>query len=57
MGKGDRRTRRGKLFKGTYGATRKKNDNTKKYVAKAPAAVAEPEVVVEKKAPRKKKEQ
>jgi ribosomal small subunit protein bTHX len=57
MGKGDRRTRRGKLFKGTYGATRKKNDNTKKYVAVAkPLAKPAPEPVVEKK-PRKKKEE
>ncbi|MFI5164966.1 MAG: 30S ribosomal protein THX [Bacteroidia bacterium] len=55
MGKGDRRTRRGKLFRGTFGSTRKH-----KVSKSAPAAKPEPAPVVEapkKKAPRKKKEE
>ncbi len=42
MGKGDKKTRRGKLFMGSYGNTRPKNSNAK--VEKA----AEKAVVVEK---------
>lgn len=30
MGKGDRRTRRGKIFRGTYGLSRTKKENDKK---------------------------
>jgi 30S ribosomal protein S31 len=34
MGKGDKRTKKGKIFKGTYGKSRPRNKN-KKQVAKA----------------------
>ncbi|MBN2288576.1 MAG: 30S ribosomal protein THX [Candidatus Glassbacteria bacterium] len=30
MGKGDKRTRRGKIFRGSHGKTRPKKDNQKK---------------------------
>jgi 30S ribosomal protein S31 len=30
MGKGDKRTKRGKIFRGTHGATRPKKKNKKK---------------------------
>ncbi len=30
MGKGDRRTRRGKIFRGSYGKSRPKKKNSKK---------------------------
>jgi len=31
MGKGDRKTRRGKLFKGSYGVRRRKKSSQKSY--------------------------
>jgi ribosomal small subunit protein bTHX len=37
MGKGDGRTKRGKIFKGSYGKTRPHNPNAKKKPQKAPA--------------------
>ena len=62
MGKGDRRSRRGKLFRGTFGKSRKHKGETVAFVAKpAPKVVApvepQPEAPVKKKrAPRKKAE-
>ncbi|MET0292822.1 MAG: 30S ribosomal protein THX [Steroidobacteraceae bacterium] len=38
MGKGDRRTRRGKIYAGSFGKSRPKDDGAKK--AAAPAAAA-----------------
>jgi 30S ribosomal protein S31 len=38
MGKGDMKTRRGKLFKGTYGKTRPRNTNKPNVAAPPPAA-------------------
>jgi 30S ribosomal protein S31 len=35
MGKGDKRTRRGKIFKGSYGKSRPKKKNTKPAAEKA----------------------
>ena len=45
MGKGDRRSKRGKIFRGTYGKKRPKPQEERK---KAKAAAAAPPVVVEK---------
>ena len=38
MGKGDRRTRRGKIFRGSYGTTRLKKNMLKKKAAEAAKA-------------------
>jgi 30S ribosomal protein S31 len=52
MGKGDKRTRRGKIFKGTFGVSRprasKLVDKSKKHVAKTTAA--KPATATKKKA-------
>jgi len=37
MGKGDGRSKRGKIFKGSYGKTRPHNPNAKKKTQKTPA--------------------
>ncbi|MCS6917014.1 MAG: 30S ribosomal protein THX [Chitinophagales bacterium] len=42
MGKGDRRTRRGKLFRGTFGVTRPHKKKSGTAVAPAPAAKPAP---------------
>jgi len=55
MGKGDRRSRRGKLFRGTFGRTRK-HKLTKSASAAKPAAAPAAEAP-KKKTPRKKKEE
>jgi 30S ribosomal protein S31 len=47
MGRGDKRSRRGKIFKGSYGNTRKQNVKSSKPVA--------PKAVAPKKAPATKK--
>jgi 30S ribosomal protein S31 len=49
MGKGDRRTRRGKLFRGTFGKTRSQKTG-------ATAAVAASTAAPKKKSAKKKKE-
>ncbi|MDX2196094.1 MAG: 30S ribosomal protein THX [Cytophagales bacterium] len=55
MGKGDKKTKKGKINKGTYGVRRNKSDN-KKSTAKAIASVAAPVVAeVEKKVVKPKK--
>ncbi|TAJ15632.1 30S ribosomal protein THX [Marinilabiliaceae bacterium JC017] len=36
MGKGDRKTRRGKLFSGSFGVRRRKNKDKKKEAKNAP---------------------
>jgi 30S ribosomal protein S31 len=38
MGKGDRRSRRGKIYRGTYGKTRPKKRNRKAGPTASPAA-------------------
>jgi len=43
MGKGDIRTRRGKIFRGTYGKTRPKKKNARKAAAEAAAKPAKVE--------------
>lgn len=58
MGKGDRRSRRGKIFRGTFGKSRKHKIIVASVAPKA-APVAEAEVKApapKKKAPRKKAE-
>lgn len=58
MGKGDRRSRRGKIFRGTFGKSRK-HKTTVPSVAPKAEPVAEAEVKApapKKKAPRKKAE-
>jgi 30S ribosomal protein S31 len=50
MGKGDKRSRRGKIFAGSFGKTRPKHK--KKHVA---ANAASSDAAAPKKAPRKKK--
>ncbi len=40
MGKGDKRTRRGKIFKGSYGKKRLKHSDPKKPAPEPQAAVA-----------------
>jgi len=58
MGKGDRRTRRGKLFRGTFGSSRKHKLVTAGTVSTPKAATAAaPAEAPKKKAPRKKKEE
>jgi len=58
MGKGDRRTRRGKLFRGTFGASRKhKLETSAAAPAKLASAKASETEAPKKKAPRKKKEE
>lgn len=52
MGRGDKRTRRGKIFKGSYGNTRLQTTTTTKSVKK-PATASKPAAV--KKAPVAKK--
>ena len=42
MGKGDKRTKKGKIFKGSYGKTRP-HDPNKKPAAGAPGAKARPQ--------------
>jgi len=60
MGKGDRKTRRGKLFSGSFGVRRrkKKNSNTAPAVPQAPKAkevkAVAPEVKPPKAAPARK---
>lgn len=49
MGKGDRKTKRGKLFKGSYGKSR-----PRKMEQTAPAATAEPAAKAKPKAKAKK---
>jgi 30S ribosomal protein S31 len=62
MGKGDRRTRRGKIFRGTFGKSRKHKGEPiaipVKSVPKAAAAPVEakPEAPKKKRAPKKKAE-
>lgn len=41
MGRGDKKTAKGKRFKGSYGVTRKKKTSTSAYVAKPKKAKAE----------------
>ena len=56
MGKGDRKSRRGKIFMGSYGKTRpsrRKKTNVMPAVAPAPEAK---KAAAKKKAPAKKKE-
>jgi len=57
MGKGDRRSRRGKLFRGTFGKSRKhKGEPTAIPVKSVPKAAAPVEVVEAKpEAPKKKR--
>ncbi len=43
MGKGDKRTKRGKIFKGTFGKSRPKPRNVRKDRAAAVAAAAQAE--------------
>jgi 30S ribosomal protein S31 len=38
MGKGDQRTKRGKIFRGTHGKSRPKNKNRKRDAARKAAA-------------------
>jgi 30S ribosomal protein S31 len=52
MGKGDKRTRRGKIFSGSFGKSRPAKTKTQVKVA----AVAQPKAEPKKKAARKKKE-
>ncbi|HEY8508091.1 MAG TPA: 30S ribosomal protein THX [Steroidobacteraceae bacterium] len=40
MGKGDRRTRRGKIYRGTFGKSRPKDPKKKKKAKAAPATAA-----------------
>lgn len=40
MGKGDKRTRRGKIFKGSYGKKRPKHSETKKPAPETQAATS-----------------
>ena len=55
MGKGDRRSRRGKIFRGTFGSTRKhKLTKATSETAGAPTSSTE---TPKKKAPKKKKEE
>jgi len=54
MGKGDRRSRRGKLFRGTFGKSRKHKVTASKGAA---AASSESSEAPKKKSPRKKKEE
>ena len=54
MGKGDKKTKKGKIWAGSYGVSRKKKQATT-FVAKPKAKKAEPEMEdAEKKAPAKK---
>ncbi|MFK7936518.1 MAG: 30S ribosomal protein THX [Saprospiraceae bacterium] len=46
MGKGDKRSRRGKIWRGSYGKARPKQKNIEKDIFEAAAAVA-PEAVAE----------
>jgi 30S ribosomal protein S31 len=57
MGKGDRRSRRGKLFRGTFGVTRKHKTAQKSAVAATATAATPKTEEPKKKAPRKKKEE
>ena len=53
MGKGDRRTRRGKIYRSSYGKARPHTDVVTGVVA-AKSASAKPAVAAKKAAPRKK---
>jgi len=57
VGKGDRRTRRGKIYAGSFGKSRPKDPKRAKTVtrAAAPAPVARPAMKTAAKAPRKAK--
>lgn len=57
MGKGDRRSRRGKLFRGTFGKTRKHKTDSKITKAAPPPAEESKPQAPKKKAARKKAEQ
>lgn len=56
MGKGDKKTRRGKINIGSYGARRRKKSARPKAVVKAAEPVAEVKEVIKKPATRKKAE-
>jgi ribosomal small subunit protein bTHX len=42
VGKGDRRTRRGKIYNGSFGVSRPKDPDAKKKTVAAPKAAAAP---------------
>ena len=52
MGKGDKKTKRGKIFKGSFGNTRKRKTSTP--VVVKPVEAPAPEVETKKKPPKKK---
>ena len=54
MGKGDQRSRRGKLYRGTFGKSRPRKAKKKPVPAKSPFAIGRgPTAAPAKKAPRK----
>jgi ribosomal small subunit protein bTHX len=56
MGKGDRRSRRGKLFRGTHGRTLPSKKKENKPVTVAVTKAPQPAEVKSSKSPRKKKQ-
>lgn len=54
MGRGDKKTKKGKRFASSYGRVRVRKEKTEKYFVK-PKAKKEEEIVVKKKAAPKKK--
>jgi 30S ribosomal protein S31 len=57
MGKGDRRSRRGKIFRGTFGATRKHKLTKTTPPTSASTSTEATSEAPKKKAPKKKKEE
>jgi len=55
MGKGDKRSRRGKIFAGSYGKTRPKNKKMIVAAPTAPRALSAPVAAPEKPKPKVKK--
>ncbi|MBC7387636.1 MAG: 30S ribosomal protein THX [Opitutaceae bacterium] len=55
MGRGDKKSARGKRFMGSYGNSRKRADNKVSVIKSAPKAVVAEVSVEEKKKPAKKK--
>ena len=55
MGRGDKKTKKGKRFASSYGRVRVRKEKTEKYFVKPKAKKEEEVIVVEKKAAPKKK--
>ena len=55
MGKGDRRSKKGKIFRASFGNSRPHKAKTKKTVVKSAVTAGQPAEAPKKKAPAKKK--